>query len=165
MTVRRRIQADLCRWFLISLVFSPWLVNAAGDTHSAGKADSMSAAASPGFEEIYELLTTHCGTCHVQGGADGPWSLNTPPAADRFPSCLTGPESMALRCATYHQLTEVPGPDIPAWIRPEEAAASEPYVQACVAGTSFHIGHALPQGVPAPDCARLLLWIETGAHY
>lgn len=117
------------------------------------------------FEAIYRLLSTHCGDCHVQGAADGPWSLNTPPRADRFPECLDLADPEQLRCATWHELVDAPGPGIPAWIRPAEAAASEPYAEACDPAASFHIGHSLPEKLPDEECARFLSWIEAGAPY
>lgn len=157
-----RASAGLWKWVLLSVLSAPLV--ALADLNGAPSTGTLPEQHPPGFEEIYDLLKTHCGACHVRGGADGPWSLDTPPDADRFPFCLQ-PAAAALRCATYHQLTDAPGPDIPAWVRPEEAAASDPYVQACVPGSSFHIGHALPEGIPAADCTRLLRWIETGAHY
>lgn len=122
------------------------------------------AAEETGFAPVYALLQTHCGACHVRGGADGPWSLNTPPSTERFGECLAEPQDSALECATYHELVDSPGPGIPAWVRPEEAAASEPYAEACNPEVSFHIGHSLPQKVPDADCARFLHWIETGAR-
>ena len=121
--------------------------------------------AAGGFGPVYELLERHCGACHVQGGADGPWSLNTPPSDRRHPECLAASESTRLACATYHQLVDEPAPGIPAWIRPAEAAASEPYVQACVPEGSFHIGHSLPEPPAAEECALLLRWIEAGASW
>ncbi len=122
-----------------------------------------SVAEAPGFAPVYSLLQTHCGACHVQGVADGPWSLNTPPSADRFPECLDEPDAAALQCATYHELVDPPGPGIPAWIRPEDGAASDPYAQACDAEVSFHIGHSLPEKMPDAGCAEFLSWIEAGA--
>jgi hypothetical protein len=132
---------------------------------AAGLPGVASAAANEasGFAPVYELLESHCGACHVQGEADGPWSLNTPPSADRFAQCLTEPEAAALRCATYHELVDPPGPGIPAWIRPEDPPSSEPYAQACDTEISFHIGHSLPQRLPDADCERFLRWIEAGA--
>jgi len=115
------------------------------------------------FLPVYELLRSHCGSCHVRGLADGPWSLNTPPAADRFPECLKEQAAAALRCATYHELVDPPGPGIPAWVRPDDAQGSEPYVQACDPEVSFHIGHSLPQKLADADCERLLRWIKAGA--
>lgn len=118
-----------------------------------------------GFSEIYQLLDHHCGDCHVQGIADGPWSLNTPPDDQRFPECLGSDEYTQLRCATYHQLVDAPGPGITAWIRPDNAPASEPYVEACDSTASFHIGQSLPEGLPEHSCAMLLAWIRDGARY
>lgn len=118
---------------------------------------------SPGFDPVYDLLQAHCGECHIQGAADGPWSLDTPPRADRFPVCLEEASDAALRCATYHELVDAPGPDIPAWIRPGEARQSEPYAQACDPSVSFHIGHSLPAALPPEACAVFLNWIESGA--
>lgn len=131
---------------------------------AVGPASGMAAEAGLGFDPIYELLEQRCGDCHVQGEADGPWSLNTPPSLDRFPECLTEPGTAALRCATWHELVDSPGPGIPAWIRPAEAAASEPYGQACVPEVSFHIGQALPDGLSAAECDAFLRWIESGAR-
>ena len=116
-----------------------------------------------GFDAIYDLLAEHCGSCHVRGQADGPWSLDTPPAADFFPECLTEPAEERLRCTTYHQLVDAPGPSIPAWIRPADGAASEPYAQACDPALSFHIGHNLPTALADVDCATFLDWIVSGA--
>jgi len=116
-----------------------------------------------GFDPIYDLLTEHCGACHVRGQADGPWSLNTPPAADYFPACLAEPVEAQLRCTTFHQLVDVPGPGIPAWIRPADGPESEPYAQACDPEVSFHIGHSLPAALADADCATFLSWIESGA--
>jgi hypothetical protein len=118
----------------------------------------------PGFDGIYDLLRAHCGECHVQGGADGPWSLNTPPSVSRFPECLEESGEAALRCATYHQLVDAPAPEIPAWVRPAEARQSEPFAQACDPLVSFHIGHSLPAPMPEPACAAFLHWIESGAR-
>lgn len=117
------------------------------------------------FAGIYELLTEHCGACHVQGIADGPWSLDTPPAADRYPECLAQNEAERLVCSTWHQLVDAPGPGMSAWIRPQEPEASEPYAQACEPSGSFHIGHSLPEALPDEVCARFLSWIEGGARY
>jgi len=117
-----------------------------------------------GFDPVYDLLTEYCGGCHVQGQADGPWSLDTPPTAEHFPVCLGEPVSDRLRCATYHQLVDAPAPGIPAWIRPEDGPASEPYAQACDPEVSFHIGHSLPAPLDAGDCALFLDWIESGAQ-
>ena len=130
---------------------------------TAEKAGEAPGSAEPGFAPIYALLQTHCGACHVQGVADGPWSLNTPPSTDRFPECLAEQQSAALQCATYHELVASPGPGIPAWVRPEDGSASEPYAQACDTELSFHIGHSLPQRLPDEDCARFLRRIEVGA--
>ena len=124
---------------------------------------AASLASEPTFNPVYDLLEQRCGECHVRGAADGPWSLNTPPSADRFPSCLTEPEAAALECATWHELVQSPGPGIPAWIRPDEATASEPYVQACIPNGSFHIGHSLPERLSTEECDLLLRWIEAGA--
>ncbi|MGE0625870.1 MAG: hypothetical protein AB7I04_19655 [Pseudomonadales bacterium] len=118
---------------------------------------------SAGFDIIYELLSEHCGSCHVRGQADGPWSLDTPPSADAFPECLAEPADEQLRCSTYHQLVDAPGPGIPAWIRPADGAASEPYAQACDPEASFHIGHSLPAALEDDECAAFLGWIEAGA--
>jgi mono/diheme cytochrome c family protein len=115
------------------------------------------------FNAVYDLLLTHCGECHVQGSADGPWSLDTPPSRDRYPECLDLTEAEQLRCATYHQLVDEPGAGIPAWIRPVEAAMSEPYVQACDSVASFHIGHSIPGRLPDQECVGFLGWIEAGA--
>jgi hypothetical protein len=127
----------------------------------SGAADGPSTAAR--FDPVYDLLTAHCGACHVRGGADGPWSLDTPPRADRFPECLPENGEAALRCATFHELVDAPAPGIPPWIRPQEAAASEPYAQACDPVVSFHIGHSLPAKLPDRDCTLFLEWIEAGA--
>lgn len=115
------------------------------------------------FVAVYDLLVTHCGACHVQGNADGPWSLDTPPTVERFPECLPLDPEQQLRCATYHQLVDIPAPGIPAWIRPEEATLSEPYVQACNSAVSFHIDHSLPESLSEQDCAGFRGWIEAGA--
>ena len=115
------------------------------------------------FSEIYGLLTRHCGACHVQGVADGPWSLNRLPGADYFPQCLDRADDEARRiCVTYHQLVNEPGPGIPAWIRPGDAA-SEPYAQACDTSVSFHIGHSIPTVLAIDECDRFLAWIHSGA--
>lgn len=134
-----------------------------GSAAAAAGAAGAAGATEGGFDAVYAMLQLHCGACHVQGEADGPWSLNTPPGLDRFPECLDEPGASALRCATYHQLVDSPGPGIPAWIRPEEATGSEPYTQACDPAVSFHIGHSLPAALPEADCAGLLRWIESGA--
>ena len=122
-------------------------------------------AEAAGFDEIYAILSQHCGACHVQGAAEGPWSLDTPPGPDWFPVCLERPAADQARCATYHQLVDAPGPGIPPWIRPDDATGSEPYVQACEPAQSFHIGHSLPAALPASDCGRLLEWIVAGARW
>lgn len=116
-----------------------------------------------GFAPVYELLGRHCGACHVRGVADGPWSLDTPPGADRFPVCLERPEAEQLGCATFHELVDAPGPGIPAWVQPGDPAASSPYLQACDPSVSFHIGHSLSAALPEPDCAAIRSWIEAGA--
>ncbi|HEY5645718.1 MAG TPA: hypothetical protein VIS76_07250 [Pseudomonadales bacterium] len=121
-------------------------------------------APAPGFDPVYDLLTEHCGACHVRGQADGPWSLDTAPTSARFPECLTEASAQQLRCATYHQLVDAPGPGVPAWIRPADGGASEPYAQACDPAVSFHLGHSLPSALPAADCDLLLRWIEGGAR-
>ncbi|MEM8769554.1 MAG: hypothetical protein AAGE43_19115 [Pseudomonadota bacterium] len=118
-----------------------------------------------GFAPIYHFLERHCGDCHVQGVADGPWSLNTPPNERRYADCLNYPESAQLACANHRQLVEAPALGIPAWIRPTDAAASEPYAQACVPAVSFHIGHSLAEPPTLQECARFLRWIEAGAPW
>ena len=118
----------------------------------------------PDFRLVYDILRQHCGACHVQGIADGPWSLNTAPSSDRFAQCLAEKGDAQLRCATYHELVDEPAAGIPAWIRPAEASLSEPYVQACDPSASFHIGHSLAAALPAEACTALLHWIESGAH-
>jgi mono/diheme cytochrome c family protein len=123
----------------------------------------QAAPASYDFVAVYDLLVTHCGACHVQGIADGPWSLDTPPTSERFAQCLPLDPDEQLRCATYHQLVDIPAPGIPAWIRPEQAPLSEPYAQACDSTTSFHIGHSIPESLSDRDCAGFLGWIEAGA--
>jgi hypothetical protein len=125
---------------------------------------AVSLASEPTFDPVYDLLEQRCGECHVRGEADGPWSLDTPPSTDRYPACLTEPEATALRCATWHELVQSPGPGIPAWVRPNEATASEPYVQACNPDRSFHIGHSLPAGLTTAECELLRRWIEAGAQ-
>jgi mono/diheme cytochrome c family protein len=139
-------------------------VRSFGPEPQAGSVAAVHAAGPYTFDAVYTVLSEHCGDCHVQGAADGPWSLNTPPRPDRFPECLEVPAEAQARCATYHQLVDEPVPGIPAWIRPEEAAQSEPYLQACDPDGSFHIGHSLPAALPAADCAGFLGWIEAGAH-
>lgn len=139
-------------WIALTLVLS----GAVGGLQAAEPAPAA-------FAPVYALLQTHCGACHVQGVADGPWSLNTPPSTERFPVCLDLPAAAALECATYHELVDSPGPGIPAWIRPAEAGASEPYVQACDPEASFHIGHSLPEKLSDEACGRFLRWIEAGA--
>ena len=118
-----------------------------------------------GFAAVYQLLSDRCGECHVQGAADGPWSLDTPPGESRFPTCLALPEDEQLICASYHELLDPPADGIPGWVVPEETAASAPYVQACVPEGSFHIGYAIPEQPEADLCAALGSWIESGAGY
>lgn len=128
---------------------------------SSGPAVAGDAAA--GFEPVYALLQTHCGECHVQGRADGPWSLDAPPSASFLSECLGAPPDERLRCTTFHQLVDAPAPGIPAWIRPADGAASEPYAQACDPAVSFHIGHSLAVPLTDGECRAFLGWIEAGA--
>ncbi len=137
-----------------------WLLFSSAVVPTAG----IAAEGSLGFDPIYQLLETRCGECHVQGVADGPWSLNTPPGPDRYPDCLSEKGAAALRCATWHELVQPPGPGIPAWIRPEDAQGSEPYAQACVPEVSFHIGHSLPASLSESECSAFLQWIKAGAR-
>jgi len=123
----------------------------------------IASAGAFGFSQVYMLLSEHCGACHVRGVADGPWSLDTPPTQQRYPECLEVEASEQLKCATYHQLVDPPVPGVPAWIRPTEAAVSEPYAQACDPDNSFHIGHSLPTSLAADQCSGFLGWIEAGA--
>jgi hypothetical protein len=136
---------------------------AAAQTEIAGSGEGAEVSVT-GFDSIYAMLYSSCGDCHVQGLADGPWSLNTPPGPERFPECLAEAGERALLCAAYHQLVDAPAPGIPAWIRPAEAAQSEPYAQACDPAVSFHIGHSLPERLPDASCAMFLDWIESGAQ-
>ena len=128
-------------------------------------ASTACAEQAAGFEPVYQFLERHCSACHIRGVADGPWSLNTPPSDRRYPGCLSYPEDAQLACATYRQLVEAPAPGVPAWIRPTDASASEPYAQACVPSVSFHLGHSLPQPPTAEECAQFLAWIEAGAPW
>lgn len=159
--IRRNARATSSRTLFAVLVALIARVAVAADDSGVSTAVSPSGQ----FLPVYALLSEHCGACHVQGVADGPWSLNTPPTLDRFPECLALSESDQLSCATYHQLVDEPAPGIPAWIRPREAASSEPYVQACDSTVSFHIGHSLPAALQDEDCAFLLHWIENGAAF
>jgi len=141
------------------------LLTAIGLAACSGVWPFSARADNAGFAPVYALLQHHCDACHVMGMADGPWSLNTPPTAERFPQCLAAPSLEQLQCATFHQLVDEPAPGIPAWIRPSEAAASEPYAQACDPVLSFHIGHSIPEPLPAADCSAFLRWIEAGAAW
>ena len=128
---------------------------------------SLAAAAHPepsAFAPVYDLLVANCGNCHRSGGASS-WRVDVAPETDVYPSCLRIADAATrARCTTHLQLTEVPGPDIPAWIRPDEADRSEPYVQACSEDESYHVGISLPSVLPQPDCAAFLVWIEAGAR-
>ena len=128
---------------------------------TTSKADDSSK--SP-FEPVYQILKNQCGQCHHTGGASS-WVVDLPPAADQYTACLEPADEAARhQCTTYRQLVEVPGPDIPAWIRPHEAAKSEPYVNACDAEASFHIGVSLPEKLPDSQCKTILEWIVSGAN-
>lgn len=116
-------------------------------------------AAASEFAPVYEILQLRCGGCHRTGGASS-WIVDMP-AADRYPMCVQA--SAEFQCTTHQQLTEVPGPDIPAWVRPTEPRMSEPYVNACDTENSFHIGVSLPEKLPDAECRRLLDWITAGA--
>lgn len=149
--------------FSVSIVLGGLASTPAYSAPASGTPASGASSDQAGFLDVYHILQRHCGACHVQGAADGPWSLNSPPSGERFPQCLSETGEARVQCATYYQLVEEPGPGIPAWIRPEEAALSEPYSQACDPELSFHIGHSLPGPLPAGECATLLDWIEAGA--
>ena len=127
---------------------------------SASTSANESLAEETAFGPIFEILNTHCGRCHRRGGASS-WIVDTQPSANSYPACV-GVERQD-QCTTYLQLVEMPGPGIPAWIRPEEAAASEPYVQACDAQGSYHVGVSLPETLPDAECRRFLDWIVGGA--
>jgi mono/diheme cytochrome c family protein len=125
-----------------------------------------SVAGEPGAEEsafgpVFEMLNTHCGRCHRRGGASS-WIVDMPPTANTYPACI-GVERQ-YQCTTHLQLVEVPGADIPAWVRPEQAASSEPYLQACDAQGSYHVGVSLPAVLPDQECRRFLDWIIGGAR-
>jgi len=119
----------------------------------------------PGFAPVYDALSAQCGSCHVVGGADGPWALNRTPTATSYPECLSAPVPARERCATYHELVDPPGPGIPAWIDRAIPTDSDLYAQACVRGVSFHLGNSLPEGPDEAFCNLLLDWIDAGAPY
>ena len=123
---------------------------------------SVSAGGDPSaFGAVYTILKNRCGHCHQVGGASS-WVTDMPPTEQRFPHCTDAPNP--LMCSTHAQLTEAPGEEIPAWIRPHEAAMSEPYQQACNLSVSFHIGVSLPQVLPPEECSLFLDWITAGAN-
>jgi hypothetical protein len=82
-----------------------------------------------------------------------------------YPACSSLSDTKAQhQCTTYEQLTQVPAEGIPAWIRPHEAQASEPYAQACDSQVSFHIGGSVPRKLADADCEKFLAWIRAGAQ-
>ena len=117
------------------------------------------------FVPVYQILQNQCGNCHHVGGASS-WVVDMAPTANRYSECLAhDAPPLQHQCTTYLQLVAVPGPDIPAWVRPQQAAQSEPYVNACVIEESFHIGVSLPEKLPGVECAMILDWIVAGAKY
>lgn len=130
-----------------------------------------SAIAQPGvsagshFAPVYQILRNQCAGCHHVGGASS-WVVDMSPTADKYSGCLVHADLHSRhQCTTHQQLVEVPGPGIPAWVRPEQAASSEPYVNACVTEESFHIGVSLPEKLPDQACKMIFDWITRGAHY
>ena len=124
---------------------------------------SASVADQHNFGPVYELLAANCGACHRVGGVST-WVIDLPSSDEKYPGCARLDDDEAQhRCTTYEQLTEAPGDGIPAWIRPHEAQASEPYAQACDVQVSFHIGGSVPEKLPDADCEQFLSWIRAGA--
>jgi mono/diheme cytochrome c family protein len=116
------------------------------------------------FAPVYDILVENCGQCHRVGGASS-WITDKPAAETNYAACLNlGDERAEHQCTTHGLLTEAPGPEIPAWVRPHQASSSEPYVQACDGDGSFHIGVSLPAKLSDDDCATFLGWIESGAE-
>jgi len=123
--------------------------------------ETLREAVQPTFAPVYEALTAHCGACHVVGKADGPWALDRAPGT----ACQGRPAEDRTRCTTYHELVDEPGPGIPPWINRAVPTDSDLYVQACVAGVSFHLGLSLPSTPDEAFCELLLDWIDAGAPY
>lgn len=125
----------------------------------------LSCAAEPHFAPVYQILQNHCGHCHQSGGASS-WVVDMSPTTEKYPECLAYADLASQhQCTTHQQLVEVPGLDIPPWVRPRQAAMSEPYVNACVTEESFHIGVSLPEKLPDAACRMIFDWIITGAKY
>lgn len=131
----------------------------------------LSVMAQPGFgagspfAPVYQILRDQCGSCHHVGGASS-WVIDMSPTVYKYSACLAHVDLRSQhQCTTHQQLVEVPGPGIPAWIRPQQAAKSEPYVNACVTEESFHIGVSLPEKLPDAACRMILDWIIDGAKY
>ena len=127
--------------------------------------NEVSFAAELHFAPVYQILRNQCGNCHHMGGASS-WVIDMSPTTDKYSQCLAQANLAAQhQCTTHQQLVEVPGPDIPAWVRPQQAAKSEPYVNACVVEESFHIGVSLPEKLPDVSCRMILDWITAGAKF
>ena len=115
---------------------------------------------SSAFSQVYRILKTNCGACHVENGtAVLAWTLDTVPTKARYSECV-GVDS-PLQCTTYIKLTETQYPWIVAG-KPEESA---PYINACVKEESYHIGVSIPEQLDNQDCALMRDWIESGALF
>lgn len=123
---------------------------------------TAAADARTSFVEVFPLLKTQCGECHVTGQADGPWSVDASASQDRFAECLTLPPAEQPRCTTYLQLTESPGPGIPAWMDLQQGVDNAVDDQACKPSASFHLGHSLADQPDAALCESLWNWLEAG---
>jgi hypothetical protein len=109
------------------------------------------------FSQVYPILKTNCGACHIDSGvAIQAWTLDTMPSENLYEQCL-GSDSPA-QCTTYFKLTEGEYP----WMISGNLAESQPYVNACVTEESYHIGVSIPAKLSDEDCNLIKNWIIQG---
>jgi hypothetical protein len=112
---------------------------------------------SPSFAQVYPVLKTNCGSCHIDSGvAIQAWTLDTMPSENQYQQCIDS-DSPA-QCTTYFKLT---GGEYP-WMISGNLAESQPYVNACVPEESFHIGVSIPARLSDEDCNLIKDWIMKG---
>lgn len=136
---------------LVTLFFSI----TACQTYSKGESTTKSNAA---FSKVYEILKSHCFSCHSENGpAKDAWSMNAP--AIKYSDCILSKDQSL--CTTYFELTSTEWP----WIVAGDPQASQPFVNACDKEQSYHIGTSIPDRLSDNECALLESWILEGAKF